>query len=83
MNETDKRITDYFESFQQRQLILEFGLIGYIFLMAGIVFFIYIKSVPDEVIPDEYFFKVREPNIRRKRKLKEEAKKAKKMNIEI
>ncbi len=47
------------------------------------VFIIYIKSVPDEVIPGEYFFKVRKPNIRRKRKLKEEAKKAKKMNIEI
>ena len=74
---------EYFESLQQRQLIVEFGVIAYIFVMAGILFFIYIKATPDEVIQDEYFFKVREPNIRKKRKLKEEAKKAKKMNVEI
>ena len=75
--------TEYFESLKQRQLIVEFGIIGYIFVIAGILFFIYIKATPDEVIQDEYFFKVREPNIRKKRQLKEEAKKAKKKTIEI
>ena len=58
--------TEYFGSLQQRQLIIEFAIIGYIFLIAGILFFIYIKATPDEVIQDEYFFKVREPNIRKK-----------------
>ena len=66
------------------QLLIEFGIIGYIFLMAGIMFFIYLKAVPNEDIPKEYFFKVREPGIRKKRKLQEEAKKAaKKLNVDV
>ena len=67
----------------ERQLLIELGIIGIIFLVAGIAFFIYIKATPAETIPDEYFFKVREPNIRKKRKLKEDAKRAKKKTIEI
>ena len=76
-------IIDHFEAVKQRQLLIELGIIGYIFLVAGIVFYIYIKAVPNEVIPDEYFYKVREPNILKKRKLKEEARKAKKKNVEL
>ena len=68
---------------EKQQLLIELGMIGIIFLVAGIAFFIYIKATPTETIPDEYFFKVREPNIRKKRQLKEEAKRAKKKTIEI
>jgi len=68
---------------EQKSLVIEFGLIGAIFLVAGILFFIYIKATPSEPIPDEYFFKVREPQIRKKRKLEEEARKAKKKNVDI
>ena len=67
----------------KEQLLIEFGVIGIIFLVAGILFFIYIKATPDETIPDEYFFKVREPKIRKKRKLEQEAKKAKKKTVDI
>ena len=67
----------------KEQLLIEFGVIGIIFLVAGILFFIYIKAVPNETIPDEYFFKVREPKIRKKRKLEQEAKKAKKQTVDI
>ena len=68
---------------ESRQLLIEFGMIAYIVLMSGIVFFIYIKATPNKDLPDEYFFKVREPKIRKKRKLKEEAKKAKKLQVEV
>ena len=67
----------------QSQLLLEFGLIGYIFLVAGVVFMIFLKSTPKETIPPEYFFKIREPSIRKKRKLGEEAAAKKKANIEL
>ena len=67
----------------KEQLLIEFGVIGIIFLVAGILFFIYIKATPDETIPDEYFFKVREPKIRKKRELEREAKKAKKKTVDI
>jgi len=67
----------------KEQLLIEFGVIGIIFLVAGILFFIYIKATPNETIPDEYFFKVREPKIRKKRKLEQEAKKAKKQTVDI
>ena len=67
----------------KEQLLVEFGVIGIIFLVAGILFFIYIKATPNETIPDEYFFKVREPKIRKKRKLEQEAKKAKKQTVDI
>ena len=67
----------------KEQLLIEFGVIGIIFLVAGILFFIYIKATPNETIPDEYFFKVREPKIRKKRKLEQEAKKAKKHTVDI
>ena len=67
----------------QRQLLIEFCIIAYIFLTAGLVFFIYIKATPKEVIPNEYFFKVREPRIRKKRKLEEASKMAKKKNVEV
>ena len=67
----------------QSQLLLEFGLIGYIFLVAGVVFMIFLKSMPKETIPPEYFFKIREPSIRKKRKLREEAAAKKKANIEL
>ena len=68
---------------ESRQLLIEFGMIAYIVLMSGIVFFIYIKATPNKDLPDEYFFKVREPKIRKKRKLKEEAKKAKKLQVDV
>jgi len=67
----------------KEQLLIEFGVIGIIFLVAGILFFIYIKATPNETIPDEYFFKVREPKIRKKRILEQEAKKAKKQTVDI
>ena len=67
----------------QGQLLLEFGLIGYIFLVAGVVFMIFLKSTPKATIPPEYFFKIREPRIRKKRKLREEAAAKKKANIEL
>ena len=67
----------------KEQLLIEFGVIGIIFLVAGILFFIYIKATPKETIPDEYFFKVREPKIRKKLKLEQEAKKAKKQTVDI
>ena len=67
----------------KEQLLIEFGVIGIIFLVAGILFFIYIKATQNETIPDEYFFKVREPKIRKKRKLEQEAKKAKKQTVDI
>ena len=67
----------------KEQLLVEFSVIGTIFLVAGILFFIYIKATPNETIPDEYFFKVREPKIRKKRKLEQEAKKAKKQTVDI
>jgi len=67
----------------KEQLLVEFGVVGIIFLVAGILFFIYIKATPNETIPDEYFFKVREPKIRQKRKLEQEAKKAKKQTVDI
>ena len=67
----------------KEQLLVEFGVIGIIFLVAGILFYIYIKATPNETIPDEYFFKVREQKIRQKRKLEQEAKKAKKQTVDI
>lgn len=69
---------------ESRQFLIELGIIAYIFLMAGIMFFIYIKATPNVDIPKEYFFKVREPHIRKKRKLMEEVeKKAKKVNVDV
>ena len=57
------------------QLGIEMVIIIFIFVVAGIMFLTYIKAIPNEDIPREYFFKVREPYIRQKRKMKEEAKK--------
>ena len=57
------------------QLGLELGIIGFMFLVAGTMFYIYIMATPNEDIPREYFFRIREPHIRQKRKLKEDAKK--------
>ena len=42
------------------QLALELGLVVFMLLLAGILFFIYVKSMPNVDIPREYFRKVRE-----------------------
>ena len=55
---------------------LEVGIMGLAIVMAVLGLYFYVRFSPDEKIPPEYFFKVREPQIRRRRENEAKAKKS-------
>ena len=55
---------------------LEVGIMGLAFVMVVLGLYFYVRFSPEEKIPPEYFFKVREPQIRRRRENEAKAKKS-------
>ena len=55
---------------------LEVGIMGLAIVMVVLGLYFYVRFSPKEKIPPEYFFKVREPQIRRRRENEAKAKKS-------
>ena len=55
---------------------LEVGIMGLAIVMVVLGLYFYVRFSPEEKIPPEYFFKVREPQIRRRRENEAKAKKS-------
>ena len=55
---------------------LEVGIMGLAIVMVVLGLYFYVRFSPEEKIPPEYFFKVRKPQIRRRRENEAKAKKS-------